>query len=452
MILFLGEEGFHYKLNNYSMRKVVFTLLMIVQLCVVYGQNGYTPSLSNLENRKWFEESRFGVFIHWGVYSVLGDGEWVMNNQKFGLEEYSLLPSFFNPIAYDAKEWAKIFKKSGAKYVTFTSRHHDGFSLWHTKQSNYNIVDATPFKRDVLKELTDACREEGLKVMFYYSLLDWKRDDYLPAGKTGKDLGGRDSSKGDWDSYINFMKAQLTELLTDYGTIDGIWFDGHWDKPDENWRYEEIYSLIHSIQPQCLVGNNHHMAPIPGEDFQMFERDLPGQNLTGFGTKQEDVGSLPKEVCGTIAGSWGFDIKDRQRKSFNEVLSYLINAASYDANLLLNVGPMPNGKIQDYQIERLLELGSWLEKYGESIYGSSGGKIPGTNHYAFTKKNKECFLHVLDPSLKELEIKNFIYPIKEISSFNKESKIKYEIDKDKLKIRLPHTAENEVYVLRIKIK
>lgn len=452
MILFLGEEGFHYKLNIYSMRKVVFTLLMIVQLCMVHGQNGYTPSLSNLENRKWFEESRFGVFIHWGVYSVLGDGEWVMNNQKFGLEEYSLLPSFFNPIAYDAKEWAKIFKKSGAKYVTFTSRHHDGFSLWHTKQSNYNIVDATPFKRDVLKELTDACREEGLKVMFYYSLLDWKRDDYLPAGKTGKDLAGRDSSKGDWDSYINFMKAQLTELLTDYGTIDGIWFDGHWDKPDENWRYEEIYSLIHSIQPQCLVGNNHHMAPIPGEDFQMFERDLPGQNLTGFGTKQEDVGSLPKEVCGTIAGSWGFDIKDRQRKSFNEVLSYLINAASYDANLLLNVGPMPNGKIQDYQIERLLELGSWLEKYGESIYGSSGGEIQGTNHYAFTKKNKEYFLHVLDPSLKELEIKNFIYPIKEISSFDKESKIKYEIDKDKLKIRLPNTAENEVYVLRIKIK
>lgn len=434
------------------MRKLILLVFMLGQLCLVHAQKGYIPSKSNLENRKWFEESRFGVFIHWGVYSVLGDGEWVMNNQKFGLEEYSLLPSFFNPIAYDAKEWAKIFKKSGAKYVTFTSRHHDGFSLWHTKQSNYNIVDATPFKRDVLKELTDACREEGLKVMFYYSLLDWKRDDYLPAGKTGKDLAGRDSSKGDWDSYINFMKAQLTELLTDYGTIDGIWFDGHWDKPDENWRYEEIYSLIHSIQPQCLVGNNHHMAPIPGEDFQMFERDLPGQNLTGFGTKQEDVGSLPKEVCGTIAGSWGFDIKDRQRKSFNEVLSYLINAASYDANLLLNVGPMPNGKIQDYQIERLLELGSWLEKYGESIYGSSGGEIQGTNHYAFTKKNKEYFLHVLDPSLKELEIKNFIYPIKEISSFDKESKIKYEIDKDKLKIRLPNTAENEVYVLRIKIK
>lgn len=434
------------------MRKFVLATFLLVQSLFSIGQSTYVPSKSNLENRKWFEEARFGVFIHWGVYSVLGDGEWVMNNQKFGLDEYSLLPSFFNPINFDAKEWAKLYKESGAKYVTFTSRHHDGFSMWHTKQSSFNIVDATPFKRDIVKELADACRAEGLKVMFYYSLLDWKRDDYLPAGKTGKDLAGRDSTKGDWNSYVNFMKAQLTELLTNYGRVDGIWFDGHWDKPNENWRYEEVYSLIHSIQPQCLVGNNHHLAPIAGEDFQMFERDLPGQNKTGFGTNADDIGTLPKEVCGTIAGSWGFDIKDRQRKSFNEVLSYLINAASYDANLLLNVGPMPNGKIQDYQQERLLEIGKWLGIYGESIYGTEGGFIAGANQYAFTRKGKEMFLFVLDPKVKTLEINDFDFAFKDIKTFDKKSKVNYLLNKGLLKVDLPNSIDNKVYVLRINLK
>lgn len=437
-------------------RKAAKTSTLLLCLLLYFAQLNaqlkYTPSATNLENREWFERAKLGVFIHWGMYSVLGDGEWVMYTQRFGLDEYALLTKFFNPIDFDAKQWAKLFKASGAQYVTFTSRHHDGFSMWDSKASDYNIVKATPFKRDVVKELTEACREEGLKVMFYYSLLDWHRDDYHPTGRTGKGLAGRDSTKGDWDGYIQFMKKQLTELLTEYGRIDGIWFDGHWDKPDADWRYDEIYTLIHDLQPHCLIGNNHHLAPFEGEDFQMFERDLPGLNTTGHGTDAKDIGDLPKEVCGTIGGSWGFDIKDRKQKTFQEVLSYLVKAAGYGSNLLLNVGPMPNGQIQDYQQERLLELGQWLDKYGEAIYGTTGGIYTPNDDFVFTRKGDTLYLHILNTTLGELEVPSFNQRIKEINRFGQKQKVQFTYKDQLLKVDLPQDLQKgKPYVLTIKI-
>ncbi|MFD1770716.1 alpha-L-fucosidase [Sphingobacterium suaedae] len=425
------------------MKKLSILTVLFCLLQTSFAQSTYAPSPENIENRAWFEDARFGVFIHWGVYSVLGDGEWVMNQQNLGLEEYGLLPKFFNPIDFDAKAWAKLFKNAGAKYITFTTRHHDGFSMWNSQASDYNIVKASPFKRDIVKELVEACRSEGIKVMFYYSLLDWKRNDYLPFGGTGRGIAGRDEKKGDWNSYIQFMKDQLTELLTNYGRIDGIWFDGHWDKKTADWRFEEIYSLIHKLQPQCLVGNNHHLAPFPGEDFQMFERDLPGENTTGFGTASDHVGQLPKEVCGTIAGSWGFDIKDRKRKSFHEVLSYLVKAAGYGSNLLLNVGPMPNGEIQDYQQERLTELGAWLKTYGETIYGTEGGFVRPTDDYALTKKGNTVYLHILNPNKRTLMIPGFTYKLASANSYDGKTKVKYyQLDKDILVVQVPEELQD----------
>ncbi|KGE15970.1 alpha-L-fucosidase [Sphingobacterium deserti] len=436
------------------MRKLLIFALLLSMLNTAFAQTAYQPTAANVENRKWFDESRFGVFIHWGVYSVLGDGEWVMNNKNLGIDEYGLLPKFFNPIDFDAKAWAKLFKDAGAKYITFTTRHHDGFSMWNSQGSDYNVVKASPFKRDIVKELVEACRAEGIRIMFYYSLLDWKRDDYAPFGRTGKGIAGRDADNGAWDNYIQFMKAQLTELLTNYGRIDGIWFDGHWDKPEAAWHYDEIYSLIHKLQPHCLIGNNHHLAPFEGEDFQMFERDLPGQNKTGFGTAAKDVGSLPKEVCGTIAGSWGFDIKDRQRKSFREVLSYLVKAAGYGSNLLLNVGPMPNGEIQDYQQERLRELGEWLKIYGETIYHTEGGFITPTDDYAVTKKGKTIYLHILNPEKDSFLIPDFSFKVSSLRTFDGKTKIKYhQLENNVLVVQLPEgvRSDNDL-VLKLSIK
>ena len=254
----------------------------------------YTPTAQNIESRRLFQSMKFGMFIHWGASSVLGHGEWVMNNRNIQVAEYNRLLHIFDPEQFDAKHWVETAKSAGMKYITFITRHHDGFSNWDTKESDWKITN-TPYRKDALKQLAEECHKQGLKLFLYYSLLDWYRSDYqYETGRTGKGTGR--TQKSNWESYIRFMKAQLTELLTNYGEISGIWFDGHWDQLDNdhdkgqrskvNWHYDEIYKLIHTLQPQCLIGNNHHLSPISGEDFQMFEKDLPGGNTTGFGWGQ----------------------------------------------------------------------------------------------------------------------------------------------------------------------
>ena len=426
------------------MRHLLFTFLISF---LSYSQINYQPTQDNLAARKWFEDSRFGLFVHWGVYSVLGDGEWVMNQQKLSIDEYEKLPSFFNPIDFNPKDWVKMVKDAGMKYITITSRHHDGFSMFKTYQNEYNIVDSTPYGKDVLKMLADECHKQGIKIFFYYSTLDWHNDDYFPRGRTGNDIEGR--GEGDWNNYISFMKAQLTELLTNYGPIGGIWFDGHWDQKEwdpvtkkygkdmVDWHYEDIYKLIHSIQPACLIGNNHHLAPIPGEDFQMFERDLPGQNTTGWGSSKDDIGDLPKEICETINGSWGFNLRDRKHKSSKELIHYLVKAAGYGSNLLLNVGPMPNGKIQPTHIKSLMELGNWLKLYGETIYETRQGPLNPNVNYVSTQKKNKVYIHFLNSEQTNYEfngIKNSA--IKSIKYFNSNLDVEYSHSNDILTINL----------------
>ena len=372
------------------MKKFVLFFIVLISFNSI-AQTKYIPTKENLEARKWFEEARFGMFIHWGVYSVLGDGEWVMNNQNISIKEYEKLPSFFNPTEFNAKDWVKIAKDSGMKYITITSRHHDGFSMFNSKATDYTIVKKTPYKKDILKQLADECHKEGIKLFFYYSQLDWYRDDYFPRGRTGTGIKGR--GEGEWDDYIDFMKDQLTELLTNYGEIAGIWFDGQWDQHEwdgkrfgklkADFKLDEVYKLIHKLQPTALIGSNHHLSPNPGEDFQMFEKDLPGKGTKDFATSAEDIGDLPLEVCETINGSWGFNLKDRKHKSEKQLIQYLVKAAGYGSNLLLNVGPMPNGKIQEEHIESLKKIGSWVKQNGQTIYKTKRGPIHPTDEIEF---------------------------------------------------------------------
>ena len=187
------------------MKKLLILIALIFFNQNSFSQEGYIPSDENIKAREWFKDARFGLFIHWGVYSVLGDGEWVMNNQNISIEEYEKLPSFFNPVYFDAEEWVLMAKDAGMKYITITSRHHDGFSMFDSKASDYNIVKKTPYGKDVLKMLAEACRKHDLKLFFYYSQLDWYRDDYFPRGRTGNGITGR--GEGNWNDYINFMKS-----------------------------------------------------------------------------------------------------------------------------------------------------------------------------------------------------------------------------------------------------
>jgi alpha-L-fucosidase len=397
----------------------VIKLLLFLLLGMSIAAQVYSPAKENLEAREWFESARFGMFIHWGPSSLLGSGEWVMNNRNIHHQDYQRLGSFFNPISFDAAQWVSLAKSAGMKYITLITRHHDGFSLWDTRQSDFNIMQ-TPFKRDVVMEIADECHKQGIKLFFYYSLLDWSRSDYQwETGRTGQKTGR--VGKSDWNSYVKFMKAQLTELLTNYGPVSGIWFDGHWDQLDNDhdkdqqskvdWHYAEIYELIHKLQPACLIGNNHHLQPLPGEDFQMFERDLPGENRAGL--SGQSVSNLPLETCETINGSWGFNITDRAYKSDKELIHLLVRAAGYGANLLLNIGPMPNGAIQPEFTSRLTFMGEWLARYGASIYGTRGGFIKPQEWGCVTEKNNKVFIHLLQHPGATLELE-MPYSIKEV--------------------------------------
>lgn len=440
---------------------LLFTFLFLSSLFPHVNGQDYQPSSENLAAREWFQDAKFGLFVHWGVYSVLGDGEWVMNNQNISIDEYQKLPSFFNPIDFDPKEWVSMVKASGMKYITITSRHHDGFSMFDSKVTDYDIVDNTPYGKDVLKMLAEECRAQGVKLFFYYSLLDWKRDDYFPRGRTGNGIAGR--GEGKWEDYIEFMKGQLRELLTNYGEIGGIWFDGHWDQNkwdgshfgdlQVDWHYDELYGLIHQLQPHALIGNNHHQAVIPGEDFQMFEKDLPGKNTTGWGTSESDIGAVPLEVCETINGSWGFNLQDRRHKSRKELLHYLIRAAGYGSNMLLNVGPMPNGNIQPEHVKSLLEMGQWLDKYGDTIYGTRRGPVPPQDDLVSTRKENVVYLHVLNPNVKIVHLEEFPGKIKGISYYDSGKKLKFRQDEFGLSIDVSGLEMDVVdTILRIELK
>lgn len=371
---------------------LLLCLLFAVVTSRSMAQGPYVPTADNLAARQKFQDMKFGLFIHCGIYSILGDGEWVMHNKKIPYDSYKRLAGFFNPQEFNAQEWVAIAKKAGMKYITITSRHHDGFSMFGTKMSPYNIVDATPYHKDPLMELAKECEKEGIELHFYYSLLDWGRPDYA----FGSQIVDGKPVKGDWDSYIKFMKDQLTELITKYPGVKGIWFDGDWERTKVNWHYDEIYALIHKLNPGILVGNNHHVAPKDGEDFQMFEKDLPGANTTGFAPNQT-VGKLPLETCETINDSWGFNINDRSFKSSKQIIHYLVNDAGRNANFLLNIGPMPNGKIQSEFTDTLAIVGAWMQKNGESIYGTRGSYVPPQPWGVITTKAKNMYVHITSP-------------------------------------------------------
>jgi alpha-L-fucosidase len=353
----------------------------------------------NAAARKWFQDAKVGLFVHWGVYSLLGKGEWVMEHDKLPIGEYAKLLSQFNPVRFEADAWVKLAKSAGARYITITAKHHDGFCMFDSKLTDYDIVDATRFHADPLKALADACRQQGIKLFFYYSLLDWHHPDYVPLGKTGR-TSGREG-RGDWKRYVTYYQGQVRELCTNYGEIGGIWFDGWWDRPDADWDLTKTYQMIHELQPGALIGNNHHVAPMPGEDFQMFERDLPGENAAGF-NQARVAADLPLETCLTINDSWGFNASDVHFKSTEQLIRALVGAAGRGANLLVNVGPRPDGTIGQESSQRLIDLGKWLAANGESIYGTRAGAIAPQPWGVSTAKGSkdrptQVFLHVLEP-------------------------------------------------------
>lgn len=363
----------------------------------------YVPSPEVMKSQRDFSNDRFGVFLHWGIYSMFAQGEWYLNN-GIKADEYKKAARGFYPVDFNAAEWVSAIKDAGAKYICITTRHHDGFSMFHTAENDYNIVDGTPFKRDILKELSDECQKQGIALHLYYSHLDWVREDY-PQGRTGNNTG-RDASKANWNSYYGFMNRQLTELLTNYGPIRAVWFDGWWDHDQDatpfDWQLAEQYELIHRLQPSCMVANNHHQTPYPGENIQIFERDLPGENTAGL--SGQEISRLPLETCNTMNGMWGYKVADQNYKDSPTLIRFLVKAAGMGANLLLNVGPQPNGELPEVALSRLKDMGEWLRENGETIYNTEAGDFPAQDWGTSTRKGDRLFVHVFDSSKSEIDV------------------------------------------------
>ena len=421
-------------------RLLLLLCLSFLQLAV--NAQEYKPTSENLAHRSQFQDMKFGMFIHWGPFSIPGSGEWVMNNRNITVENYTRLMDFFNPIDFDPHAWVALAKQAGMKYITITSKHHDGFAMWDSKVSDYNIVKRSPYGKDILKMLAEECRKEGIKLFFYHSQLDWHHPDYFPRGSTGGSWTGRPES-GDMNKYLDYMDGQLTELLTNYGDIGGIWFDGMWDKKDAEWRLQKTYNLIHQLQPGALVGSNHHLAPYPGEDFQMFEKDLPGHNTTGFSAESK-VGTLPKETCETINSSWGFNLKDDKHKDKKVLLQYLVKAAGYDANFLLNVGPMPNGKIQPEHIASLAEMGEWLKTYGETIYGTRGGPLTARDWGVTTQKGNKVYVHILNWYDEAITIPAWGKKVKSVKLFKDKTPLKFSVNDYGVSLKIPKEKFDDI--------
>jgi alpha-L-fucosidase len=372
------------------MKRLLLIFLAIMALTSnVISQNVESNQGSKLNDPKmdWWREAKFGMFIHWGLYAVPAGkwgekttyGEWIMHNAKIPVAEYALLATKFNPVKFNADEWVKLAKDAGQKYIVITTKHHDGFAMFGSKASTFNIVDATPYKRDIIKELADACRKQNMKLGFYYSQAqDWHH-------RGGAISGGKEWDEahvGDMNKYIDSIAVpQVKEILENYGDVAVLW----WDTP--TGMTKEMSQKLADIAAKYpnLITNNRLGAGMGG-DLETPEQFIPA---TGFPGRNW-------EVCMTMNGNWGYNAHDDRWKSTEDLLRKLIDIASKGGNFLLNVGPNAEGIIPEVCQQNLREVGAWLQTNGEAVYGTTASPFPFLSWGRATRKSQTIYLHVFD--------------------------------------------------------
>ncbi|MGG0740924.1 alpha-L-fucosidase [Niallia taxi] len=343
-------------------------------------------------NRKWLSEGRYGLFIHFGLYSVAARHEWVQTLEEVSIKDYKKYFEQFNPDLLDAIKWAKKAKDAGFKYVIITAKHHEGFCLWDSKETPYKVTN-TPYKRDLLGELIQAFREEGLKIGIYYSLLDWHHPDFLVDGyhPMRNNSEYKAIHKGNMENYRAFMSAQVKELLTNYGLIDYMWFDFSYKSRDwgtsigkgaDDWGSVELEKMIYSIQPNIFI--NDRLGLNRGvQTPEQFARSKGMEN-------EEDIW----ETVQTLNNSWGYDRDNLTFKSSEMVAKQLVDTVSKGGNFTMNIGPNARGLWDDKSVEILAEVGEWLGRHGDSIYGATRSSYPAPLDCRYTQKGNKLFLHI----------------------------------------------------------
>jgi alpha-L-fucosidase len=355
----------------------------------VNARTGETPE-QFAARTKWWREAKFGMFIHWGIYAVPADattkdgsksaGEWYFYNKQAQVKDYEKFAGQFNPVRFSAKQWVKTAKDAGMKYIVITSKHHDGFCMFDSKLTNYCITKATPFKRDPMRELAAECKKQGVKLCFYHSIMDWHHPEYVPRRSWEKDT--RPATGADLNKYITYMEGQLTELLTNYGPVGCIWFDGGWEHNAAELHSAEVNALIRKLQPGIII-NDRNQEP---QDHSTPEQTIPANAMAG--------GRL-WETCMTMNDTWGYARNDNNWKSAEDLIHKLCDIASKVGNFLMNVGPTDLCTFPDAINDRLAEMGKWMKVNGESIYGTT--KSPWTK-YPFdgrvTVKGNKLYIQV----------------------------------------------------------
>jgi alpha-L-fucosidase len=380
-------------------------LMLILVCCQVFAQS---PKKDDRMN--WWREARFGLFIHWGLYAIpAGEwggqtnyGEWIRNNAHIPLATYDQFLQQFNPVKFNAEEWVMMAKNAGMKYIVITSKHHDGFALFDSKVSDFDVM-ATPFKRDILKELAAACHKHDITLCFYHSIMDWHHPDYLPRREWEKD---RPVANANFERYVEYMKAQLKELLTNYGKIGVLWFDGEWEGTWTHERGKDLYQFVRSLQPSIII-NNRVDKGREGMEGLTKEGDFVGD----FGTPEQEIPAtgIPGadwESCMTMNNNWGYNKNDNNWKSAEDLVHKLIDIASKGGNFLLNVGPTAEGVFPPPAVERLHKIGEWMKLNGESIHGTQASPFTflpwGRCTQKAIKGNTRLYLHVFDASAKQI--------------------------------------------------
>lgn len=336
----------------------------------------------------WFREARFGMFIHWGVYAVpAGEwqgkthyAEWFLEQTHMPVSQYERFAQQFNPTRFDARQWVRLAKEAGMRYLVITSKHHDGFCLWPTKLTDW-CIRATPFRRDPLGELAQACREEGIRLCFYYSIMDWHHPDYAKR----RPWNDRATGEPDMDRYVAYMKGQLKELITRYGPLGILWFDGQWEDVWTAERGRDLYNYVRSLQPDIIINNRVGRGDVG--DYGTPEQRIPA---TGLGP------GVDWESCMTMNDHWGYNKHDHNWKSPTTLVRNLIDCASKGGNYLLNIGPTAEGLFPEPCVERLRAIGRWMKTNGESIYGTQASPFRKTPWGRATRKPGVVYLHVFD--------------------------------------------------------